>query len=71
VIVTFAAVTAPPVASVTVPLIRPPVLCACAPDAQMNARKAMQEKRRMLLHRTVRRDRFDFMNSPLSPEVLI
>jgi hypothetical protein len=66
----LAPATAPPVASVTVPRTRPPVLCADARGALMQKTNVSKEER-MQLQRIVRRDCFDFMNSPLSPEVLI
>src|SRR5512136_1381316 len=69
---TLAPLTAPPVASVIVPRIRPPVLCAKVVDAQTTAHHTASTKReRMLPNEDVRRNCFGFIDSPLRLKGLI
>src|ERR1041385_879140 len=69
VITTLAAATVPPLESVTVPRIRPPVLCANVAEALIAAQIAIWKKRKMLLQKEIRKDFLDFMDSPLSREI--
>jgi hypothetical protein len=67
VITTVAAATVPPLGSVTVPRIRPPVLCAGTFVENRNiVVKARKDTCRMLFHNKVWKDRFEFIE--LTPE---
>ena len=63
----FAAATVAPLGSVTVPRIRPPVLCASVlVENKSNVVRARKDTYRMLFHNKVWKDRFDFIE--LTPE---
>src|ERR1043166_8848953 len=61
VITTFAAATVAPLGSVTVPRMRPPVLCAEALAEHKIATKARKDTHRKPFHNEVWKDRFDFI----------
>src|SRR5512138_2848687 len=63
---TFAAATVAPLWSVTVPRMRPPVLCAKRAGEPNVATKMKKDACRMLLHNKVWKDPFDFIE--LTPE---
>jgi hypothetical protein len=63
---TFAAATVAPLWSVTVPRMRPPVLCAKSEGAPSAATKVKTDTCRILFHNKVWKDRFDFIE--LTPE---
>src|SRR6516225_1329444 len=63
---TVAPVTAPPLGSVTVPRMRPPVLCAIVFIHRKVARHPAKDTHRTLFHDNVRKNLFDFIE--LTPE---
>src|SRR5215472_11267040 len=71
--VTVAPTTAPPVGSITVPRMRPPVLCASARGAAKEIARIREKANRMLRpHNEGNREKNSraFMNSPLATKML-
>src|SRR5215475_6321950 len=66
VIITLAAATVPPLESVTVPRMRPPVLCAKRGGKQRTTMDRKEDTGRMLFHKNMWKGRFDFIE--LTPE---
>src|SRR5215470_8393082 len=66
VITTLAAATAAPLESVTVPRMRPPVLCAKRVGEQRSTTETKKDACRMLFHNDMWKDRFDSIE--LTPE---
>jgi hypothetical protein len=68
---TLAPTTAPPLGSVTVPRIRPPVLCPDAPRTASAAHTTTKHKESRFLHKDVRNESFEFMDFTPEPRRLI
>src|SRR5262245_40675473 len=68
---TVAPVTAPPLGSVTVPRMRPPVLCASALVCMKIARHPAKDTHITLFHNNVRKNLFDFIELTPEPQARI